>query len=1106
MKHGTQLSKVTRLSVLLVFLLCPLSACSGRGVEIQNPTLFPPADNSPQGPILRGPNIEPIDPANPLPLFFIHNAPIWMQTDEFNNNPLIPPIPVELSCTLAGFQADKFQGKIQAYLDGSEIDSSFDPATMEVRVKFGPLFIGPHYLVVRTIGHPGFFASNSYSFEVVDSPPDFSIGWEDGHLILEFTKPIPHWELESENSFSMEGFDASAIDVKSLVSNQIFRVDFNSPLPHPKDIDAYQLSQDIKVIYNGFLGFKEGVWIEAKGNKGGDIAPREGEALGECLPNQPWTIDNIEWKHFDSEGGEDRRVVNYDHDMTVCDTQIDVPWDACQKGITYRTNYVGAGTLNPCLSFDNDEDTVWTQGQAQYYWEWHSNDLGFAEHAWPRNTYFIPRYSLMLNCGQCNGNWNWIEKGPVWFGNMHVDGTPPVLADEAANGGLNFVIGSELNQYVQQTLIPGLIGIGQTYTHEGQTGSSSFLYNYYMQAIGNYVDPNIVYGILVAKDGDQQTDHDPGGLLSRQLAIDTVTCGGLVSCGDYIVEDIFFIDKAPYAAAEFATGQGSEYIWPWPQYCQPLKADGFAAGEFSCWILGIPLEYYTTYKKIKVRMKDDINNWRRVKVYDYLDQNTKLWIDPPEDEEEFCPGQDVLFTANISPESLTPLLDYVNWQPVYEDGTPRLPYDEETNPTGYKSEILIPGPGKNFGITFLDDDFYVKAYYSICGKNFEDIKHIKNPCAAFDRCGQGETFERKADIFDPDNPICRFELCNETPQRILGNFDDNKKFSVPALCFYDESNFCEDCDEGNPCYEDFWPACNCEYNHFEFHASLDYCASCEGIIDITLVAYPEDQYPHGVPHYSETIDNPPNEVDFIWRFEILPPPGRVDYGKFTVTCVVNMIRNGQLEIYRPEEPINVEIFLFRPPEVLEAATLYTDPNNDPNDPIHQRDGYFWGIQRAPRDECKGHAIGTYYCGSIDCSGLIVQSLRRLCIYHVFFNRCLPRDWHSSFIVGEFCDFVGRGSDPDFDVSILETGDIFYDPGHIGLYYGVNGNDKDKFISFEARGGETVPPCEHIRNHVVKFYFDRSIASWGFYKWNYNKILSWLRCEHVLYPPNPDCNQ
>jgi len=264
---------------------------------------------------------------------------------------------------------------------------------------------------------------------------------------------------------------------------------------------------------------------------------------------------------------------------------------------------------------------------------------------------------------------------------------------------------------VQDVLLPDLLALAQVYTHEGQTGSAQFMYNYFMSIIGNNVDPDIVYGILIAKDGHQETEHDPGGLLRRQLAIDAVDCNGVFYCGDYIVEDVFFVDEPPYAPDEFANDPDSEYIWPWPQYCQPLKADGFAAGEYSCWILGIPLEYYVVYPKVKVRLKDDINNWRRFTVYEY--DTADFWIYPPEQEGQFYFGDVVDFQPNFDQQSLDVIIPYTNWLPVDGDGNERLPYSQDPI-NGYKSIIHTPPIGPNFSITLEDDDFWVKAYYTYC--------------------------------------------------------------------------------------------------------------------------------------------------------------------------------------------------------------------------------------------------------------------------------------------------------------------------------------------------------------------------------------------------------
>jgi len=300
----------------------------------------------------------------------------------------------------------------------------------------------------------------------------------------------------------------------------------------------------------------------------------------------------------------------------------------------------------------------------------------------------------------------------VWFGNLHADATPPVLADNFGPGGLNFVMGSELNQYVQYTLIPSLMGMGIVHTHDGQAGNYQVLYNYYMQTIGEYANqnPNMVFGIIVAKDGQQQTARDPGRFLCRQLAVDAVDCNGVFYCGDYIVDDLFFVDEPPYAANEYAEPD-SEYIWPWYYDCDPYKADGFISGEYSCWILGIPPAFNLVFPKLKVRLKDDINNWRRFTIYDY--DTADFWIYPPEQEDQFYFGDLVDFRPNFNQQSLDWTIEYTNWLPVDGDGNERLPFSQDPV-NGYKSLIYTPPVGPNYLIALEDEDFWLKAYQRYC--------------------------------------------------------------------------------------------------------------------------------------------------------------------------------------------------------------------------------------------------------------------------------------------------------------------------------------------------------------------------------------------------------
>ncbi len=664
-----------------------------------------------------------------------------MAADEFNQNPLIPTVPVKLTCILAGFMSDDFSAKVKAYLDTEEINAYFNAATKEVTVGFGPLNAGRHNLSIRTIGHPGFWGATSYDFEVVDEPPDFTVGWEDEyHLIVEFAKPMPHWEMESPNAYGMTGVTNSISKFDGFISNRIFRLTLDSPLTHPKNIDAASLPEDIKVTFNSVLGYKEGILMKAK-NKSGAYMPRAGQDHGECDPTDPviydFNLDKIEWEHFNSQEGEVRAVGNYDTDITVCGLQIDVPFDACNIGTNYQVNWDSAATLNPYTSFDIDADTLDRAYDPHYYNEYNSSDWGICFKTWPRNTLFVPRLTLMMNCGNCGWYDIWLEDR-VWFGDMHVDWTPPVEAD-ICGSPFEFVMGSELTTHVEG-LLDELNNYGNVYTLEGQTGDLNFLMSYYDYMVGQYAEDNIVYGVLVAMDGEQESDHDPGGFLHNQMALDMVDCNDNLICTDYFVENMFYVDRYPLAAYEYHNESGSYHEWP-TLGCGEFPSDGYASGEYSVWILGIPLEYYATYKKMKVRIKDDVDNWSRFDVYDLDDTETELWIDPPPDNADYSRCETVVFQANIEPEALGGLLPFIEWIPVDGEGDPRDPASQDPE-NGYNSIILSGDPpwfGDEFIICIRDTDFWVKASVMGCGEEYSDIKHVTDPL------GISVTYDHPAD-------------------------------------------------------------------------------------------------------------------------------------------------------------------------------------------------------------------------------------------------------------------------------------------------------------------------------------------------------------------------
>ncbi len=354
--------------------------------------------------------------------------------------------------------------------------------------------------------------------------------------------------------------------------------------------------------------------------------------------------------------------------------------------------------------------------------------------------------TLMIYCHDC-GFWydDWIEE-TVWFGDMHVDWTPPVLAEDVTGDPFKFVMGSELDEYMLSTVIPDLMVKGRVFTNENQTGDFNLLAGYYDYMVGQYAEDDIAYGVLIAKDDFQDSDHDPGRFLHKQMALDMVDCNDNLICTDYFVENMFYVDRYPLAAYEYHNESGSYHEWP-TLGCGEFPSDGYASGEYSVWILGIPLEYYATYKKMKVRIKDDVDNWARFEVYDYEDVDVELWIDPPEDDEVYCETDLVTFEANIQPDIFKPLLPYVSWLPVDEFGVERLPYSQDPE-NGYQSGIQTPFVGDHFEITLNDLDFWVVAGLSYCSggpnESYEsDPKHVQlMTCERYAQLANASRFQR----------------------------------------------------------------------------------------------------------------------------------------------------------------------------------------------------------------------------------------------------------------------------------------------------------------------------------------------------------------------------
>lgn len=203
-------------------------------------------------------SIQLIDPNNPIPLYFVHREPAWLDPGKFNSRPLIPPHPMTVIVELAGWHAPIFCGTVHAYLNGEEIPISFDPSTNLAMADLPLLEPGPHMFSIRTIGHPGFWAAKSYEFDIMKRPPTIQAGWEDStHMIITISPSYPGWVLEPPNAFYLANTDNFIIEFEHMFGDHMFKATLDHVFVIPDGIDPRDYNPNFLLVYNGLLGYQE---------------------------------------------------------------------------------------------------------------------------------------------------------------------------------------------------------------------------------------------------------------------------------------------------------------------------------------------------------------------------------------------------------------------------------------------------------------------------------------------------------------------------------------------------------------------------------------------------------------------------------------------------------------------------------------------------------------------------------------------------------------------------------------------------------------------------------------------------------------------------------
>jgi hypothetical protein len=202
---------------------------------------------------------------------------------------------------------------------------------------------------------------------------------------------------------------------------------------------------------------------------------------------------------------------------------------------------------------------------------------------------------------------------------------------------------------------------------------------------------------------------------------------------DNLWEDTFHVDKPPYAGNErtdeFWPKEIAGYLW-WDEGPPPdlhLHTDGYGHGELNCWIAPIPCGWLS-YQGAKLRIRDDINNWRRSDELAWGASAGVEIINCPLDEIAY--DDPVELNAQITGNSFyAPLVKWsvqVEVEPgQWVDYGPHEDIDHQYSGSGYDSVIsedIENWTGPNFSIEhFRDCEMRVRARLDVCGETFDDI-------------------------------------------------------------------------------------------------------------------------------------------------------------------------------------------------------------------------------------------------------------------------------------------------------------------------------------------------------------------------------------------------
>jgi hypothetical protein len=289
---------------------------------------------------------------------------------------------------------------------------------------------------------------------------------------------------------------------------------------------------------------------------------------------------------------------------------------------------------------------------------------------------------------------------------IYVDNTPPEIEVE-------IVCGDEIHNRVNQ-LISSLSGSGTVYTGSNQTGDNTWLYNYYWTNMGQFIDawlqlnPDGLRVIIQAED----PQSNEGNYVMQSIGMDYERQDGQKICVDNLAQNFFYVDEYPLYTAE-RTG----IMWPkvgpnglyWDWNDPKLHTDGYKTGEHSVWITVMECQYLES-QNLRFRATDEVNNWGRSE--DLALETLSLNVQP--EQNPVIDGESVTINAEIiGPEYYEFLINRVKWSVQVEENGVWVDY-------GPNEDIDHQNWGEKIYSTILPSEDWTGPYFSI--EEFHDCE------------------------------------------------------------------------------------------------------------------------------------------------------------------------------------------------------------------------------------------------------------------------------------------------------------------------------------------------------------------------------------------------